>query len=222
MLYIVATPIGNLEDITLRAINTLKSVDLIFCEDTRETLKLLNYLDIKKPLVSYYKDNESKRLKKALQLLLDGKEVALVSDRGTPGISDPAYLLVREAYRYNIKVVPIPGSSALLAALSVSGLPSDRFSFYGFIPRKEGKKKEFFASLMEKEETLVFFESVHRVEGTLKMLNTFFPEREMAICRELTKKFEEIKVGKVSDITREYMERENIKGEFVFIIKGRD
>ncbi len=221
MLYIVATPIGNLEDITLRAIKVLKEVDLIFCEDTRETLKLLNYLEIKKTLVSYYKDNETKRLKKAINLLLEGKEIALVSDRGTPGISDPAYLLVREAYRHNIKVVPIPGACAFPTALSVCGLPTDRVSFYGFVPRKKNKKHQFFNDLQDRYETLVFFESVHRIKETLEILNSLFPEREMALCRELTKKFEEIHVGKVSKIYEKYI-TEDLKGEFILILKGRD
>lgn len=222
MLYIVATPIGNLEDITLRAVNVLKSVDLILCEDTRETLKLLNHLGIKKKLISYYKDNEAVRLKRALQLLLEDKEIALVSDRGTPGISDPAYLLIKEARRYNIKIVPIPGPSALLAAVSVSGLPSDKFSFYGFIPRKKNKKLDFFYSLKDKIETLVFFESVHRIKETFEILNTLFPHREMALCRELTKKFEEIRTGTVSTIYKEFITLEEFKGEFVIILKGRD
>ncbi|HNS32427.1 MAG TPA: 16S rRNA (cytidine(1402)-2'-O)-methyltransferase [bacterium] len=221
MLYIVATPIGNLEDITLRAINVLRDVDLILCEDTREILKLLNHLDIKKPLLSYYKDNETRRLKKALELLLEGKDIALVSDRGTPGISDPAYLLVREAYRFNIKVVPVPGASAITVAMSACGLPSDRFSFYGFIPRKKNRKMQFLVSLIDKEETLVFFESVHRIKDTLALLNSLLPEREMALCRELTKKFEEIKVGTVSSICEEYSKTEDVRGEFVLIIKGR-
>ena len=222
MLYIVATPIGNLEDITLRAVNVLKSVDMVFCEDTREALKLLNHLGIKKTLVSYYKDNESRRLKKAVELLLEGRDIALISDRGTPGISDPAYLLVREAYRYNIKVVPVPGASALPAAMSACGLPTDRFSFFGFVPRKDRKRLKFLSSLAEREETLVFFESVHRIKDTLGAVSEVFPEREMALCRELTKKFEEIKVGKAADVCEEYRSREDLKGEFVIVIKGRD
>lgn len=223
MLYIVATPIGSLEDITLRAVNVLKSVDLILCEDTRETIKLLNHLGIKKPLLSYYKDNEAGRLKKAVKLLLEGKDIALVSDRGTPGVSDPAYLLVREAYRNNIKVAPVPGPSAFSAAMSVCGLPTDRISFYGFIPRKKGKKVQFLSALKDRQETLVFFESVHRIVETLEILNELFPERELTLCRELTKKFEEIKVGTASLIYKDYAEKKaEIKGEFVLILKGRD
>jgi 16S rRNA (cytidine1402-2'-O)-methyltransferase len=219
MLYIVATPIGNLGDITLRAVEVLKSVDIIFCEDTRETLKLLNHLGIKKRLVSYYRENERIRLKEALSFLTEGREVALVCDRGTPGISDPAYLLVREAYKNNIPVFPVPGPSSLSAALSVCGLPADRVCFYGFIPRKKGKREKFFEYLKGKEETTVFYESVHRVKDTLGMMNELFPEREVTVCRELTKKFEDIRTGTVREIFSEYQEKD-VKGEFVIIIKG--
>jgi len=219
MLYIVATPIGNLNDVTFRAAEVLKKVDIILCEDTRETLKLLNHLGISKPLVSYYRDNERIRIKEALSILLEGREVALVCDRGTPGISDPAYLLVREAYRNGIPVSPIPGPSSLTTALSVCGLPTDRVSFYGFIPRKSGKKRKFLESLREKEETTVFYESVHRIMDTLSIINELYPEREMTVCRELTKKFEEIKTGYVKEIFAEYQAKE-AKGEFIIILKG--
>ena len=219
MLYIVATPIGNLNDVTFRAVEVLKKVDVILCEDTRETLKLLNHLGISKPLVSYYRDNERIRIKEALSILLEGREVALVCDRGTPGISDPAYLLVREAYRNGIPVSPIPGPSSLTTALSVCGLPTDRVSFYGFIPRKSGKKRKFLESLREKEETTVFYESVHRIMDTLSIINELYPEREMTVCRELTKKFEEIKTGYVKEIFAEYQAKE-AKGEFIIILKG--
>lgn len=220
MLYIIATPIGNLEDITLRAINVLKSVDLILCEDTREALKLLNHFDIKKPLLSYYRDNEKQRLKKVINLLLEGKDIALICDRGTPGISDPAYLLVREAHRNNIRVSPVPGPSALTAAISVSGLPADRIIFYGFLPRKKGKKKKMLESLGDREETLIFYESVHRIKETLSFIKDMFPDREMTLCRELTKKFEEIKTGTASEIF-EYYKNIEVKGEFVIIIRGK-
>ena len=220
MLYIISTPIGNIKDITIRAIEKLKEVDLILCEDTRETAKLLNYYGIKKPLLSYYKDNERRRVKKVISMLEEGKEIALVCDRGTPGISDPAYLLVRECHKRNIKVSSIPGPSALTSALSVSGLPSDKFTFYGFIPRKKGKKEKFLNEIKEKEETVVLFESVHRIFETLEMLNKTMPDREICVCRELTKKFEEIKTGTVKEIY-EYFKEKEMKGEFVLIIKGR-
>ena len=220
MLYIISTPIGNIKDITIRAIEKLKEVDLVLCEDTRETGKLLNYYGIKKPLLSYYKDNERRRVKKVISMLEEGKEIALVCDRGTPGISDPAYLLVRECHKRNIKVSSIPGPSALTSALSVSGLPSDKFTFYGFIPRKKGKKEKFLNEIKEKEETVVLFESVHRISETLEMLNKTMPDREICVCRELTKKFEEIKTGTVKEVY-EYFKEKEMKGEFVLIIKGR-
>jgi 16S rRNA (cytidine1402-2'-O)-methyltransferase len=221
MLYIVATPIGNLGDITLRAVEVLKNVDVILCEDTREILKLLNHLGIKKHLVSYYRDNERVRLKEALSFLTEGREVALVCDRGTPGISDPAYLLVREAHKNNIPVLPVPGPSSLTAALSICGLPTDRVCFYGFVPRKKGKKKNFIESLKDKEETTVFYESVYRVKDTLAVMNEVFPEREVTICRELTKKFEDISTGQMRDIFKEYQTKD-VKGEFVIVIRGKE
>ncbi|MCX7916990.1 MAG: 16S rRNA (cytidine(1402)-2'-O)-methyltransferase, partial [bacterium] len=160
MLYIVATPIGNIKDITLRAIEILKEVDLILCEDTRETIKLLNYYGIKKKLLSYYKDIEKKRVDRVIELLKEGKEIALVCDRGTPGISDPAYVLVNEAYKNNIKVIPVPGPSALTASLSISGFPLKNVYFIGFIPKKENEKKKIFEKFKEGNETIIFFESV--------------------------------------------------------------
>ena len=221
MLYIVATPIGNLDDITFRAVDVLKNVDVILCEDTREALKLLNHLRIKKRLVSYYRDNERGRLKTVLSLLLEGRDIALICDRGTPGVSDPAYLLVREAHKNNIPVTSVPGPSALTAAMSVCGLPTDRIVFYGFLPRKKGKKRKVMEELREREETIIFYESVHRVKETLGFIKEVFPDREMTLCRELTKKFEEIKTGNVSDVFEYYKDKEP-KGEFVIIIKGKN
>ncbi|HOL21443.1 MAG TPA: 16S rRNA (cytidine(1402)-2'-O)-methyltransferase [bacterium] len=221
MLYIVATPIGNLDDITFRAIDVLKNVDIILCEDTREALKLLNHLGIKKTLVSYYRDNEKPRLKRAIELLLEGKDIALICDRGTPGVSDPAYLLVREAYKNNIPVSPVPGASALTAAMSVCGLPTDRIIFYGFLPRKKGKKRRIMEELKEREETIIFYESVHRIKETLEFMKEVFSDREVTLCRELTKKFEEIRTGTVSEIADYYKDRE-MKGEFVIIIRGKN
>ncbi|MCM8820456.1 MAG: 16S rRNA (cytidine(1402)-2'-O)-methyltransferase [Candidatus Omnitrophica bacterium] len=222
MLYIIATPIGNLDDITFRAVDTLKNVDVIFCEDTREALKLLNHLGIKKPLVSYYRENEKHRLKRAIKFLLEGKDIALICDRGTPGVSDPAYLLVREAYKNNIPVTAVPGPSALTAAMSVCGLPTDKIVFYGFLPRKKGKKRKIIEELRTRKETIIFYESVHRIKETLMFIKEIFnAEREMTVCRELTKKFEEIKTGTVSEVYEYYQNRE-MKGEFVIIIKGDD
>ncbi len=219
MLYIVATPIGNIKDITLRALEILKSVDLILCEDTRETLKILNYYGIKKPLLSYYREIEKKRVNKVIELLKEGKEIALVCDRGTPGISDPAYILVKEAYENNIKVIPIPGPSALTAALSICGFPLDKVYFYGFLPKKENEKRKIFEKWKEMEEVIIFFESVHRIERTINLLSEIIPDREICICRELTKLFEEVIRGKIKNIC-EIFKREKKKGEFVLIING--
>jgi 16S rRNA (cytidine1402-2'-O)-methyltransferase len=219
MLYIVATPIGNIKDITLRAIEVLKSVDLILCEDTRETKKLLNYYGIKKPLLSYYREIEKKRVNKVIELLKEGKEIALVCDRGTPGISDPAYILVKEVYKNNLKVSPIPGPSALTASLSVSGFPLNKVYFYGFLPKKENEKRKIFEKWKNMDETIVFFESVYRIEKTINLLCEIIPEKEICICRELTKVFEEIIRGKIKDVY-EIFKKEKKKGEFVLIIKG--
>jgi 16S rRNA (cytidine1402-2'-O)-methyltransferase len=219
MLYIVATPIGNIKDITLRAIEVLKSVDLILCEDTRETKKLLNYYGIKKPLLSYYREIEKRRVNKVIELLKEGKEIALVCDRGTPGISDPAYILVKEVYKNNLKVSPVPGPSALTASLSISGFPLDRVYFYGFLPKKENEKRKIFEKWKNMDETIVFFESVHRIEKTINLLCEIIPEKEICICRELTKIFEEIIRGKIKDVY-EIFKKEKKKGEFVLIIKG--
>jgi len=219
MLYIVATPIGNIKDITLRAIEVLKNVDLILCEDTRETKKLLNYYGIKKPLLSYYREIEKKRVGKVIELLKEGKEIALVCDRGTPGISDPAYILVKEVHKNNLKVSPIPGPSALTASLSVSGFPLDRVYFYGFLPKREKEKRKIFEKWKNMDETIVFFESVHRIEKTINLLCEIIPEKEICICRELTKIFEEIIKGKIKEVC-EIFKKEKKKGEFVLIIKG--
>ncbi len=221
MLYIVATPIGNLKDITIRAIETLKKVDLILCEDTRETIKILKNYGIEKPLLSYYREIERKRIRKIINMLMEGKEIALVCDRGTPGISDPAYLLVNEAYQHGIKVIPVPGPSALTAALSVSGLPTDKFSFYGFLPRKKGKRKKLLESLKEREETLVFFESVHRIKNFLSEICEIFGDREVIVGRELTKKFEEIRRGRIKEII-DWYQKNVVKGEFVILVKGKE
>ncbi|MFN4226700.1 MAG: 16S rRNA (cytidine(1402)-2'-O)-methyltransferase [Candidatus Ratteibacteria bacterium] len=217
MLYIVATPIGNIKDITLRGLEILKEVDLILCEDTRETSKLLNHYNIKKPLLSYYREIEKKKVAKVIELLKEGKDIALVCDRGTPGISDPAYILVNEAYKNNIKVIPIPGPSALTAAMSISGFPLNKVYFLGFLPKKENEKRKIFKEL--KDETIIFFESVHRIEKTMNLLYEIMPEKEIFIGRELTKFFEEIIRGKVKEVY-EIFKKAKKKGEFVIIIKG--
>ena len=219
MLYVVATPIGNLEDVTLRALRVLKEVDLIAAEDTRETGKLLFKYKIKRPLISYYRDNERERANKLLQLLKEGKKIALVSDRGTPGISDPAYLLVKLARDAGIPVVPIPGACGITAALSVCGLPTTNFTFLGFLPRKRGKRRRLLEELSRRCETVIFYESPYRILSLLKELREIFGERRATICRELTKKFEEVIYGSISELLKIY-EQKKPKGEFVIIVEG--
>jgi len=220
MLYVVATPIGNLDDITVRALSVLREVDLVASEDTRETRKLLAHYGISKPLVSYYREREESRSVRLVAMMKEGKDVALLCDRGTPGISDPAHALVRRAREEGIAVVPVPGPSSLTAALSVSGFPATAFSFHGFAPRKISQARRFFEDLAEREETLVFFESVHRFHKTCGLLKELFPERKMVVCRELTKKFEEIAAGTVAELCDRF-EGRNAKGEFVIILGGK-
>jgi len=217
MLYIVGTPIGNLGDITQRALDVLREVDLIACEDTRETGKLLRCYGIQKPLVSYYRDNERRRLKFLGEKLAEGKRIALVCDRGTPGISDPAYLLVREARKMGVPVSPVPGPSSLTAALSVSGLPADRVLFLGFLPRKQGRRRAVLEEMRERTETVVCLESVHRIRRTLAEMAEIFGEREAAVCRELTKRFEEVAHGTVGELAAAFATKKPL-GEFVIVV----
>ncbi|HDD44475.1 MAG TPA: 16S rRNA (cytidine(1402)-2'-O)-methyltransferase [Candidatus Desulfofervidus auxilii] len=215
ILYIVATPIGNLEDITLRALKVLKEVNLIAAEDTRHTKKLLNFYNIKTRIISYREQNREKQGKKILKLLKEGKNVALVSDAGTPCISDPGVHLVDLALKEGIKVVPIPGPSALVAALSIAGVPIHPFLFLGFLPQKEGKKRKLFESLKNLHYTIVFFESPHRLKKTLKLLEEIYPESKIVIAREVTKFHEEIIRGKIKEIQEKLKE---IKGEITIIL----
>lgn len=213
-LYIVATPIGNLEDITLRALRILKEVDYIACEDTRVTSKLLAHFDIKKPLLSFHAHSGQLKTDKIVQFLEDEKSIALLTDAGTPGISDPGGVLVSEAYEKDIDVVAIPGPSSVVTALSISGFPADEFLFLGFFPRKKGRKT-LLESLVKDKRTIVFFESPHRIEKTLEMLKESMPDRDIFIARELTKKFEEIYRGQISSIAAI-----KARGEFVLVIRG--
>ncbi|MFA5917515.1 MAG: 16S rRNA (cytidine(1402)-2'-O)-methyltransferase [Candidatus Gracilibacteria bacterium] len=218
MLYIVSTPIGNLEDITLRAIRTLKEVDFIACEDTRTTAVLLNHYEIKKPLLSYHSYSHATKLDKIVGLLKEGKDIALVSDAGTPGISDPGYPLIQEALKNDIEIVPIPGVSAFLTALQASGLPINHFLYLGFLPIKKGRQT-LFKKLQTVEETVVFYESVHRIEKTLITLGEYLGEgRKIVIARELTKKFEEFNRVTIKEAIEIYSKKEKQKGEFVVII----
>jgi len=216
MLYIVSTPIGNLKDITFRAIDTLREVDLILAEDTRRTGILLKRWLIKdKQIISYNDANKTRVTKQAIELLRQGKDLALVSDSGTPGISDPGFYLIREAIKYNIQISPIPGPTALISALVCSGLPTDKFEFYGFIPKKQSQKEKFFKNL--KDTTVIFYESPHRIIKTLKTMNNIIPEKNIVIARELTKKFEEFIRGTVKGVYNKLKDKE-LKGEIVVIL----
>jgi 16S rRNA (cytidine1402-2'-O)-methyltransferase len=220
-LYLVSTPIGNLEDITLRALNVLKQVDLIAAEDTRRTGMLLNHYHIQKKLDSYHDHNKKHKTSGLINKLIQGTDIALVSDAGTPGISDPAFYLVREAVSQNIQIIPIPGPVAAIAALVASGLPTDRFFFEGFLPAKKKRKKKL-ESLAEQTCTIVLYESPHRLIRTLKDLEYFCGNRKIAVCRELTKKFEEIVRGSLTEVREAFTQRSSIKGECVLIMEGAD
>jgi 16S rRNA (cytidine1402-2'-O)-methyltransferase len=217
-LYIVATPIGNLEDITLRALRILREVDYVVAEDTRKTKFLLDHFDISKRLVSYYSYNEKRRVPQLIDHLKNGESIALVSDAGTPGISDPAYKIVREAVEQDVQIVPIPGTAAFLPALVVSGLPTDSFVFEGFLPTKKGRKTKL-DQLKTEERTLVLYESPYRFVRTMHDLLEILGDRDVAVGRELTKKFEEIVRGKISEIIEKFG-KEKVRGEFVIVVAG--
>jgi 16S rRNA (cytidine1402-2'-O)-methyltransferase len=220
-LYIVSTPIGNLEDITLRALRTLKEVDLIACEDTRVTKKLLFHYQIHKPLTSYHEHNEREKAVELLSLLESGKNIAVISDAGTPGVSDPGYRLVSLASKKGIEVIPIPGPSAAVAALSVSGLPTSSFTFLGFLPRSDKKRREHLESVREYTQTLIFYESPNRVIETLKNMFETLGNRQVSISREITKMFEEILRGEISQLLQILEKREGMKGEFTIVLEGK-
>lgn len=220
--YVVATPIGNLKDISQRALEVLREVDLVLCEDTRVTKKLLSFYDIQKPLESYHKFSKLNKIERILNLLEDGKNLALVSDAGTPGISDPGGFLIKKVFENfgnDVKIVPIPGANAAIAALSISGFSTDRFLFLGFPPHKKGRKT-FFDELAAREETQVFYESKHRIQKALLELKEVVPERELVLCRELTKQFESIYRG-VADSCLKQLESDKILGEFVVVVGNK-
>lgn len=220
-LYIVPTPIGNLEDITLRAIKTLEQVDLILAEDTRNSGFLCKHFNIKTPIQSYHKDNEHKILDTIVQQLQQQKNIALISDAGTPGISDPGFLLVRACIENNIEVETLPGATALIPALVNSGFPTDRFIFEGFLPHQKGRQKRILA-LTEETRTIIFYESPYRLIKLLKEIIEFFgADRHVSISREITKKFEENFRGTASEALLHFSNKEP-KGEFVVIIKGKE
>src|SRR5437868_2947434 len=218
-LYLVATPIGNLEDITLRALRTLKEVDLIACEDTRQTQKLLNHYGISKPTISYHDHNEMTRAPELVMKLEQGESIALVTDAGMPGISDPGYRLISLAIRHHIPVVPIPGPAAFLAALVASGLPTDSFRFSGFLPAKKGQRRELLESIRNSPRTQVFYEAPHRIREALDdVVEVLGPDRPVVIAREVTKLHEEFLRGHAGDV-RELLEgRGDVKGEITLLI----
>lgn len=215
MLYIISTPIGNLKDITLRALEMLNSVSLIVAEDTRRTLKLLHHYKIKNKLISYNDFNKRRVTPKLIKLLKQNRNIALVSNAGTPSISDPGYYLIRACIKNDIKVTHIPGATALISALVCSGLPTDKFLFYGFLPKK--KKKKLLYELKDLKITTIFYESPHRIKETLAILNEIMPKKGLVIARELTKKFEEFIRGSVRDVYEKTKNLE-IKGEIVLVL----
>ena len=220
-LYVVPTPIGNLEDITLRAINVLKEVDFILAEDTRTTSHLLRHLGIEKPMHSHHKFNEHATVGRVAEAINSGRDVALVSDAGTPGISDPGFLLVRKCVEECIEVVTLPGATALIPAVVQSGFPCDRFCFEGFLPQKKGRMKRL-QELASEPRTLVLYESPYRVVKCLEQLaETFGEERRVAVVREITKKFEETVRGTIAEALEHFREHEP-KGEFVIVVEGYD
>jgi 16S rRNA (cytidine1402-2'-O)-methyltransferase len=218
-LFIVPTPIGNLEDITLRAINTLKSVDLILAEDTRTSSFLLKHLQIEKPLKSYHQHNEHKILEELISSLNAGKNIALISDAGTPGISDPGFLLIREAIANNLSVISLPGATAFVPALVNSGLPCNEFSFYGFLPQKKGRQTRL-KLLAQEEKTFIVYESPFRLVKLLQEFKTYLGEdRKVSVSREITKLFEETKRGTVKELIT-YFSAKTVKGEIVVVVQG--
>ena len=219
-LYLVATPIGNLEDITLRALRILRECDVVAAEDTRRTGQLLKHFEICKPLLSYFQFNEARRSEEIIERLRRGEKVALVTDAGSPGISDPGERVVKAAIAAGFRVESIPGACALIAGLTASGLPTEEFHFVGFLPHKSGQRKNKLESLKPIDGTLVFYESPYRIEKLLGELNKIFPEREVVLARELTKKFEEFLRGKPEELL-EITKKRSLKGEFVVLVSGK-
>ncbi len=217
MLYLVATPIGNLKDISLRALETLQEVDLVVSEDTRKTGMLLHHYEIKKPLLSFREDNETRALPKVMEHLLSGENVAIVTDAGSPSISDPGFILVREALANHIEITAVPGPTALITALTLSGLPVHSFTFRGFTPRKSGQRQHFFEVDKDSPHTLIFYESPHRLLAFLKDALAVYGDRSIAICNDLTKKFELIDRGRISDMIQKYSAEEP-RGEYCIVI----
>ncbi len=218
-LYIVATPIGNLEDITLRAIRILKEVDIIAAEDTRHTLKLLNHLEISKPLISYHRHNEEERSEDLIKYLKEGKNIALVSDAGTPVISDPGEEVIKEAIKEGIEIIPIPGACALINALIVSGFNAKEFIFIGFLPLNNKLRKEKMEEIKNETKTIIIYEAPHKLKTTLEEFKENIPERNIVLAKELTKIHESFYRGKASELLEIC---DNVKGEFIIVIEGAE
>ena len=216
-LYVVATPIGNLEDITLRAIKTLKEVDLIAAEDTRHTLKLLNHLEITKPMISYHRHNEEIRCENLIKELKEGKNIALVSDAGTPGICDPGEEIIKKCIEEDIKVIPLPGACAMINALIASGISTKEFSFLGFLPLNKKNRKEKIEEIKNSNKTIIIYEAPHKLKNTLNDLSAILEDRKIVLARELTKIHEEYIRGTINELIEK---SENLKGEIVLIIEG--
>jgi len=219
-LYIVSTPIGNLKDITLRALETLEDVEFILCEDTRITSRLLNHYNISKKLISFNAVSEKNKIPNVIERIKSGDNCALVSDAGTPAISDPGVRLISEAIKEQIDVVPVPGTSAVIAALTISGLPTDSFIFEGFLPQKKGRQKKL-KELAEEKRTIILYESTYRIKKLVDELAEYLPGRYIVVCRELTKKFEETWRGYPNEIRDDFDEKIS-KGEFVVVISPKD
>lgn len=221
-IYLVATPIGNLSDISIRAVDTLKNVDIIACEDTRNTIKLLNHFEIKAPLTSYHEYNKIDKAYELCEKVKTGKNIAFVSDAGMPAISDPGYELVDIAYKEGLNVTVIPGASAVVSALAISGISSRRFSFEGFLPNDKNEKKEILTELSQESRTIILYEAPHRLLKTLKELFECLGDRKISIVRELTKLHEEVIRGNLGKIIADYESCEiAVKGEYVLVIEGK-
>ncbi len=220
VLYIVATPIGNLEDITFRALRVLKEADVIAAEDTRHSIKLLNHYGISKRMISYWGEREKIKSDEIISILHSGRSVALISDAGTPGISDPGALVIEKAIDENIQVISVPGPSAFVAALSLSGLSTDEFTFTGFLPAKKTQRVKALKDLSLEPRTLIFYEAPHRILETLMEMEDMFKERKAAVIKEITKIHEQVVRGDISEILAE-LEKTKIAGEYVIIIEGR-
>jgi 16S rRNA (cytidine1402-2'-O)-methyltransferase len=219
-LYLVPTPIGNLKDITLRALEILREVDVVAAEDTRQTLKLLNHFEIKKSLISYHKFNEQIKSDKIIELLMEGKSIAVVSDAGTPGISDPGSVIVERCIKENINFEVLPGATAITTALVYSGLDTTKFLFKGFLPRENKERKNVIKELLQSQETLIFYEAPHRLIDTLMFLLDTFGDRKIAVCRELNKLYEEIYRATLKEAV-EYFSVNKPRGEFVLVLEGK-